>query len=190
MPGRRLSLTLGLLLLLSGCQLGYRAADGYVSLAQGYYQLSDSWSGRPQQLLQQVSWRSGNAQHVFLMTVLLNSDGYLVIALSPLGHELWRLHYGPGHRLSLSGIEPFNQPMFARRLLAEMQLSLLDASAIQDRLYRLSLQQHDEKRRLRSAENQPLLTITGAGKLATGQTVTIDADSYQLQIRTLQQDFL
>ena len=112
------------------------------------------------------------------------------MALSPLGHELWRLQYGRGHQLTVSGIAPFNQPDFARRLLAEMQLALLDQSLLNGRLQALSLHQRGDLRQVRRNDGSVLLNIAQAGQLAAGSQIQLTSADYQLQITTLQQDLL
>lgn len=190
MSGRRLILALWLVLL-SGCQQWRMpAAAGWVALDGGYFQLLDSWPGAPQQLVQQLHWQSNERQQQFLLTALLQDDGYLLVALSPLGHELWRLQYGRGHQLTVSGIAPFNQPDFARRLLAEMQLALLDQTVLSSRLQTLSLRQQNGLRQVLRNDGSVLLSIRQAGQLTVGSGITLSNAGYQLQINTIQQDLL
>lgn len=190
MSGRRLILAC-CLVLLGGCQQWKMpAAAGWVALDGGYFQLLDSWPGAPQQLVQQLHWQDNERQQQFLLTALLKDDGYLLVALSPLGHELWRLQYGRGHQLTLSGVAPFNQPVFARRLLAEMQLALLDQTMLNARLQHLSLDQHKQQRQILRSDGTALLSITQAGQLAAGSEITLNSAGYQLKITTIQQDLL
>jgi hypothetical protein len=190
MSGRSLILTF-CLVLLSGCQQWRApAAAGWVALDGGQFQLMDSWPGAPQQLVQQLHWQNNQHQQQFLLTALLQSDGYLLVALSPLGHELWRLQYSQGHQLSLSGIAPFNQPDFARRLLAEMQLALLEQSLLNSRLQNLRLRQHAGERLVLRKDDSVLLRITRPQQLAAGNEITVSSAGYQLKITTLQQELL
>lgn len=190
MSGRRLVLFC-LLLMLAGCQqLRYRPDAGWVALGTGYYQLADSWPGKKQQLVQQVNWRQGEQQQQFLLTLLLQDEGYLLVALSPIGQELGRLQYQRGHKLSVSGVAPFNQPGFARRLLAEMQLALLSDAQLLGRLHGLTLQQQHHSRMVRQNDGRVLLQIAPLTAPAPGQQIKVSAEHYQLQIVTLQQDFL
>ncbi|PKM18010.1 MAG: hypothetical protein CVV11_18090 [Gammaproteobacteria bacterium HGW-Gammaproteobacteria-15] len=194
MSGRGLILTL-CLLLLSGCQQWHTpTAKGWVMLDGGYYQLLDNWPGRPQQLLQQVSWRDEQQQQQFVLNALLTADSILLVALSPIGQELWRLHYQPQHQLTLSGIAPFNQPEFAKRLLAEMQLALLDSTVITPRLQGLALTEHatesGTERHISHASGKLILQIHHSAQISTAVPITLKARHYQLQITTLQQDFL
>ena len=190
MSGRRVILAV-CLLLLGGCQhWRLPATAGWVALDGGHYQLVDYWPGAPQQLVQQLSWQDETRQQQFLLTALLQPDGYLLVALSPLGHEMWRLQYQRGHQLTVAGMAPFNQPEFARRLLAEMQLALLPQPLLAGRLQTLTLRQQDDQRQLLASDGSVLLTITQAGQLAPGKQVQLNSQSYQLQINTLQQDLL
>lgn len=194
MSGRGLALAL-CLLLLSGCQQWRTpAAKGWVMLDGGYYQLVDNWPGRPQQLLQQINWRDEQQQQQFVLSALLTADSILLVALSPIGQELWRLHYQPQHQLTLSGIAPFNQPEFAKRLLAEMQLALLDSSIITPRLYGLTLTEHTTaigtERYINHASGRLILQIDHSAQISTMTPITLKGHHYQLQITTLQQDFL
>lgn len=174
-----------------GCQhLRFRPDAGWVALGSGYYQLADSWAGAKQQLVQQVNWQQGAKQQQFLLTLLLQDDGYLLVALSPLGQELGRLHYQRGHKLTVSGVAPFNQPGFARRLLAEMQLALLSEVELDGRLQRLTLQQQAGSRTVTQTDGSTLLQIAPVAAPTPGQQLSVRAEHYQLQILTLQQDFL
>ncbi|HEX5792942.1 MAG TPA: DUF3261 domain-containing protein [Rheinheimera sp.] len=179
-----------LLLLLSGCQLVPVPPTSQVALGAGYYQLSDHWPGPAQQLLQHASWSDGQRQHQFTISALLQPDAMLLVALSPMGQELWRLQYQRGHQLSLSGIAPFSQPQFARVLLAQMQLALFEPQQLQGRLQQLTLQQDEQRRVLRDNQGMTVLQINQPGNIAAGQTLTIKTAAYHLQITTLQQDFL
>lgn len=178
------------ILLLSGCQLAPPAQQGWAPLGQGYYQLLDHWPGPERQLLQQAQWQNERITQQFLLSALLKHDTMLLVALSPLGQELWRLEYQRGHQLQVSGMAPFNQPEFARQLLAQMQLALLDETVLKQRLQGLRLQQSSTARTLYDKDGKLLLTVTNAGQLQAGNEIQIDADSYRLRITTLQQDFL
>ena len=183
-------LSLIFILLLSGCQLLVSEPDSRVALGTGYYQLSDSWPGPAQQLLQQASWSDGTEQHQFTISALLRADVTLLVALSPLGQELWRVQYQQGHRLSVSGIAPFNQPQFARLLLAQMQLALLGSAQLSGRLHALKLEQDSSSRVVLDDKDNTVLQIAQPQQLGPGQTITITATAYSLKITTLQQDFL
>ena len=190
MSGRRVVLAI-CLLLLSGCQQWrLPKTAGWVALDGGHYQLIDYWPGAPQQLVQQLSWQDDTRQQQFLLTALLQADGYLLVALSPLGHEMWRLQYQRGHQLTASGMAPFNQPEFARRLLAEMQLALLQQPLLAGRLQGLTLRQKDDQRQLLRNDGSVLMTIMQAGQLQPGKQIQLSSQTYKLQINTLQQDLL
>jgi hypothetical protein len=176
--------------LLSSCQLIGPRDAGWTMLGNGYYQLIDTWPGPAQQLLQQVSWSKGLQQQQFTVSVLLQPDAMLLVALSPLGQEIWRLHYATGHRMTLSGVAPFNQPDFARRLLAEMQLALFSDVLLATRLRGLTLQQDNNRRLLLDRQQNPVLRIEQPQQFGAGQTITLQGEDYRLQIVTLQQDFM
>lgn len=183
-------LSLIFILLLSGCQLLVSEPDSRVALGTGYYQLSDSWPGPAQQLLQQASWTDGTEQHQFTISALLRADMTLLVALSPMGQELWRVQYQRGHQLSVSGIAPFNQPQFAKFLLAQMQLALLGSEQLSSRLHALTLEQDSNSREVRDKTGKAVLQINQPQQLGQGQAITISTAAYSLTITTLQQDFL
>lgn len=190
MSGKRIIAALCLLLLSSCQQWRAPANNGWIALDNGYFQLLDSWPGKPQQVLQQITWRDTTQQHEFILSALLQHDTMLLVAVSPLGQELWRLSYSKGHHLSASGVAPFNQPQFAMRLLAEMQLALLDSSLLLPRLKSLSLQDEVDERWLRRNDGGTVLHIHLPGQMQVAKQITLQATTYQLQITTLQQDFL
>lgn len=177
-------------LLLTGCQLKPTLDDSWVALGEGYYQLTDAWPEPAQQLMQQVIWLDNAQQQQFIISALLQPEAILLVAVSPLGQELWRLSYQPEHQMTVSGIAPFNQPAFAKVLLAQMQMALLSEQQLQARLQHLRLQQDGNERALYDNDGRLLLQISNAGQLAAGEKIIIKAPTYRLQIITLQQDYL
>ncbi|WNO59542.1 DUF3261 domain-containing protein [Rheinheimera sp. MMS21-TC3] len=177
-------------LVLSGCQSTPTPDAGWIAFGNGYYQLSDTWPNQSQQLLQQVIWVNQQQQQQFIISALLQPEAIVLIAVSPLGQELWRLNYQPDHQLQVSGIAPFSQPEFAKSLLAQMQMALLSTDQVQANLQQLTLQQTGNERSLFDKDGKLLLQITNPAQFAAGQKITITAAMYSLQITTLQQDFL
>ncbi|CAM3693175.1 DUF3261 domain-containing protein [Rheinheimera salexigens] len=178
-------------LLLSGCQSKPAPDAGWTAFGKGYYQLSDAWPGQSQQILQQVIWLDEQQQQQqFIISALLQPEAVLLIAISPLGQELWRLNYQPDHQLTVSGMAPFNQPEFAKTLLAQMQIALFSEEKVRSRLLQLTIQQSANERGLYDKDGKQLLQITNSAQLAVGQSITITAPIYSLKITTLQQDFL
>lgn len=178
------------IILLTGCQLVAPREAGWTMLGDGYYQLLDRWQGQPQQLVQQISWQNKAQQQQFLLTVLLQRDTTLIVAISPLGQELWRMQYSDGHKMTLSGVAPFNQPAFARNLLAQMQLALLDEPLLTPRLQGLVLQQEADRRTLLDARQHPVLQVDNPGQISEGDRIILSGPDYQLTILTLQRDLL
>lgn len=184
---------IALIWLLAGCQQlpDQTAMPGAVLFGGGQYLLADYWPAQPQQLLQNVVWSDKTQQHHFLINLLLTSEQMLLVAISPLGQELWRLQYQAGHQLTVSGIAPFSEPEFARQLLAQMQLALFNVEELTPRLQQLQLTQPDNNTRaLFTADGNQLLMITAPASFSPGQNIHIMAPAYQLTITTLQQELL
>jgi uncharacterized protein YkuJ len=180
-----------ILVIISGCQLQRPADRAWVTIDTGYYQLNDSWPQPPQQLLQRVIWSDlQHNKHEFLISVLLQAEQTLLLAISPLGQELWRIQYQAGHQLTTSGIAPFNQPDFAKLLLAQMQLAMYDLTHIQTRLNQLNAKQTAQQRIIFNQAGQVIIEIKHAQQLSPGKTMQITTPDYRLHITTLQQDFL
>lgn len=186
-----------LTLLLFGCQttsdkLPGLSDDGRVSMAGGSYQLIRGWSGPAQQVLQQITWQQGEERQEFLLSAELRPDSVLLVALSAMGHELWRLSYDHTGVLNTSGIEPFNQPAIAARILAEMQLALLPAELLQPRLQGIQFeeQQQPYSRLLLDKNNQTMLQIFWLGSAEPTAKIELVQPHYRLTIVTLQQEFL
>lgn len=180
-------------LCVASCQL--LSAKGLVyQVGGGSYQLNSGWPGKPQQLLQQVQFKTANTTQEFLLSVQLQSEQLLLVALSPVGHELWRVQLTAAGQLQHQGIAPFSERSFALRLLAEMQWSLWPVAQVNPNLQGLQL---IEKAGLRQVfgiaagqEQQPILHISGGGVLAVGQVTVLKQADYQLTLTTLEQDFL
>ncbi len=184
---RRLAILLALLLsacqLLPGSELVYQR-DG------GYYLLQTRWQGPAQQVLQHVNFTAAGRQHEFLLSAQFDATQMLLVGLSPLGHELWRIVLTPDGQLTASGIQPFANSRFAVQLLAQMQWSLLPLPAIQPHLHALTMQQLSTQRQLKNADGSTVLTIDGAGDIAVGHTLRIHDSQFELRIETLEQELL
>lgn len=185
----RLTLLLLLTLALSACQL-WQQGPLYYPYAGGGYQLQTRWPGPSQQLLQQVQFAAGARQQEFLLSVQLLPEQILLVALSPLGHELGRVELTAGGRLQQQGQAPFSDRSFAVQLLAQMQWSLWPLTQIQPGLDDLQITQQQQQRLLLDKNAQAVLTINGAGPLTTGQVTEISQPDYRLRLTTVQQDFL
>lgn len=180
-----------LVMLLGGCQLQRSIDRDLVAINTGYYQLDDAWSKPAQQLLQQVIWSdTEHNKHEFMVSVLLQPDQTMLLAISPLGQELWRIQYQTGHQLTVSGIAPFNQPNFAKLLLTQMQLAMYDLPHLQSRLTGINIKQVQNKRLIYDTKDQIIIEIDQAEHIGPGQSMQIKTADYQLYITTLQQDFL
>lgn len=173
---------------LASCQL--KPEQGLVyHVADGSYQLRTVWPGKPQQLLQQVRFSSANSNQEFLLSVQLLPEQLLLVALSPVGHELWRVQLTADGQLLHQGIVPFSDRAFALRLLAEMQWSLWPIGQIIPGLDGIQLIEQSGSRQV-LLKNKPLLQITGAGVLAVGEMTVLQQADYQLTLTTLEQEFL
>jgi hypothetical protein len=183
-------LSLCLALSLASCQL--LPAHGLVyQVAGGSYQLSSGWPGKPQQLLQQVQFKSATTTQQFLLSVQMLPEQLLLVALSPVGHELWRVQLSADGQLQHQGVAPFSERTFALRLLAEMQWSLWPVAQIQPRLQGLQLTEQAGLRQvLDPVQQQAILQISGGGVLAVGQVTVLQQADYQLTLTTLEQEFL
>lgn len=182
-------LVLILLLCLSGCQslpenqLIYQR-DG------GRYALHTQWKGPAQQLLQQVTFTGAGQQQEFLLSVQLDTQQMLLVGLSPLGHELWRITLTPDGELVSTGIQPFADRRFALQLVAQMQWSLLPLQDVQAHLSALTMKELPQQRQLIDASGAIVLTIDGPGELAVGKTIRVRDSNFELNIVTLERDQL
>lgn len=185
----RLTVLLLLSLGLSGCQL-WQQRSLYYSYAGGGYQLLTRWPGAAQQLLQQVHFQTDATQQEFLLSVQLEPEQILLVALSPLGHELGRVTLTAAGQLQLQGQAPFSERAFALQLLAQMQWSVWPQAAVEAQLDDLQLRQQQQQRFVLDKTGNTVLLIDGAGVLAAGQVTEISQRQYRLRLTTLQQDFL
>lgn len=184
-----------ILLLLSACQSKQLAElqKTTVEFSSGYYQLYPGWPAPAQQLLQHIVWQSDDQSREFLLSAMLTEEQVLLVATSVLGQELWRLQYNRSGIIQLTGIAPFNQPIVARRILAEMQLALLPVELLQPGLHNLKLTEQTDlmyQRYLIDQNGQPLLHILWQGTPEPRHKVEVRQQNYQLTITTLQKDIL
>ncbi|WP_409522558.1 DUF3261 domain-containing protein [Nitrincola sp. MINF-07-Sa-05] len=181
-------------LLLSACQvLSSTAAKDSVPMAGGSYRLYPGWPGPDQQWLQHIQWRNGTKTHEFMLSASLTEHSILLVGMSPLGQELWRLSYDETGGLQTAGVEPFNDPEFASRVLAEMQLALLPMELLEPRLTKLRMTEaltSNYQRRLIDAEGGEVLSIIWKGEPEPQRLIELTQAHYQLIITTLEVEML
>lgn len=156
----------------------------------GSYTLHTRWQGPAQQVLQQVTFTADGQRHEFLLSAQFDSTQILLVGLSPIGQELWRIALTPDGQLAATGIQPFANSRFAVQLLAQMQWSLLPLSDIQSHLRSLTLQQLSSQRQLKNSNGVTVLTIDGVGDIAVGNILRIHDSQFELSIETLEQELL
>lgn len=181
-------------LLLSACQQLPLATTGdSVPMAGGSYRLYPGWPGADQQWLQHIQWHDGTQTREFMLSVSLSDTSVLLVGMSLLGQELWRLSYDETVGLQTSGVEPFNHPAFASRVLAEMQIALLPIELIKLRLTRLRLTETQTpvyQRRLLDAAGAEVLSIIWKGEPDAQRLIELTQERYQLIITTLDVEVL
>ncbi|TXH94993.1 MAG: DUF3261 domain-containing protein [Rheinheimera sp.] len=182
-------LTILLVFWLSACQLLPRSNMVY-QLDGGHYRLQTHWPGPAQQILQQVVFTTAGQHHEFLLSAQLDAQQMLLVGLSPLGQELWRIELTSDGQLLTAGIQPFADKRFAVQLLAQMQWSLLPLPDIQPQLRALTLTDMPNQRQVKNADGQTVLTIEGAGEIAVGKTYRIFDGNFELSIVTLERELL
>lgn len=181
------------LLSLAACQMHPPTGLVY-QVAGGSYSLNTGWPGQPQQLLQQVQFKTASTSHEFLLSVQLQPTQLLLVALSPVGHELWRVQLVADGQLQHQGVAPFSERAFALRLLAEMQWSLWPLTDVRTNMQGLQLTEQAGIRQVAGntavTRQQPILQIRGGGVPVVGQVTVLQQADYQLTLTTLEQEFL
>lgn len=175
-----------MLLGLSGCVALEQTDRVRVPVAQGYYSVQAQWPAAPLQLWQRVSWSQQDQQREFLVSALLEKDRVLLVALSPLGNELFRSELTPnGHRFT--GSEFLSEPRLALQVWADLQMALWPIAQVNRHLSDAQLTLSDSKRTLVDGGN---LIWSSTVELTTGGTITHHVRDYNLRITTLQNDVL
>lgn len=185
MPNRILSLV-ATAFLLSACQLLPDSADPRVQLAADVQlQLQSSWSGPATQTLHQVIWsHPEHESRTLLVSSLLSADQIVIVGLSPLGQELWRVELGTKQPLTVTGIAPFDQPQLARAIVADMQLQRWPLVELQSHLQGASITATEHGRRVVSDDKQ---LIWSARTEAEVTILQHHSAGYSLQLRTLEE---
>jgi hypothetical protein len=160
-----------------------------VPVGTGYYSLQWQWPGEPLQMWQEVRW-SQKAEQVknreFVVSVLLENERLLLVALSPLGNELFRSELtASGH--SFKGSDFLDEPWLALQVWADLQLSLWPLEAVNAHMSSSALQPENGRRNLR--DDGELVWSSGV-TMNTRGTIENKQRGYELMINTLQYDVL
>lgn len=175
-----------MLLGLSGCAAVGQADRIRVPVAQGYYSVQSQWPAAPVQLWQHVRWSQQDQQREFLVSALLKKDRVLLVALSPLGNELFRSELTPsGHRFT--GSEFLSEPRLALQVWADLQMALWPIAQVNRHLTNAELTLSGSKRTLIDDGN---LIWSSTVELTTGGRITHHTRDYNLRITTLQNEVL
>ncbi|MGQ4277288.1 DUF3261 domain-containing protein [Pseudidiomarina sp. E22-M8] len=180
---RVLSLIVGVLLL-SACQLLPTATQQQVQLgANARLSLQTSWRGAATQTLQQVIWSHPEHEpQTFLVSSWLSAEQIVMVGLSPLGQELWRVELGHQQPLTVTGIAPFDQPQLAQAIVADMQLQRWPVAELQTHLQGATLEQTPDGRHVVSDAGQVIWSSSTAKGTTT---LRHHVAGYSLQLRTL-----
>lgn len=175
-----------MLLGLSACASMEKTDRLQVPVAQGHYSLQAQWPAAPVQLWQQVRWSQQNQQREFLVSLLLEKDRVLLVALSPLGHELFRSELTrDGH--AFTGSSFLSEPRLALQVWVDLQMALWPMAQVNRHLTDGQLTLSGSKRTLIDGEK---LIWSSTVELTTGGTIIHHTRDYNLRITTLQHDVL
>ena len=160
-----------------------------VPVGTGYYSLQWQWPGEPLQMWQEVRW-SQKAEQVknreFVVSVLLENERLLLVALSPLGNELFRSELtASGH--SFKGSDFLDEPKLALQVWADLQLALWPLETVNDHMSSGELQRENGRRNLR--DDGELVWSSGV-TMNTSGTIENKQRGYELTVNTLQYDVL
>ena len=160
-----------------------------VPVGAGYYSLQWQWPGEPLQVWQEVRW-SQKAEQVknreFVVSVLLESERLLLVALSPLGNELFRSELtASGH--SFKGSDFLDEPKLALQVWADLQLALWPLETVNAHMSSGALQRENGRRNLR--DDGELVWSSGV-TMNTSGTIENKQRGYELTVNTLQYDVL
>lgn len=185
MPIRIVNLIIAVVLL-SGCQLLPTSADPRVQLAANVHlELQTSWYGSATQTLHQVIWSHPEHQsRTMLVSSWLSAEQIVMVGLSPLGQELWRVELGAQQPLKVTGIAPFDQPELAQAIVADMQLQRWPLAGLQNHLQGASITASENGRRVISDDKQLVWSARTEGDVTLLQH---HSAGYSLQLRTLEE---
>lgn len=184
------NLTIGILLVsLTGCAALSSTAPLRVPVGGGFYSLQWQWPNEPVQVWQKVSW-SQNAEQTksreFIVSALFESQRLLLVALSPLGNELFRSELSAtGH--TFTGSDFLNDPKLALQVWADLQLSLWPRETVSSHLSNVILTQTPKQRKLLDNEK---VVWSSRVKINTGGKVENKLRDYELTVNTLQYEVL
>lgn len=173
--------------LVAGCQ-SLSGQSVQVPVAGGNYQLQHSWPEKPVQLWQKVEWQKGEQQRIFMVSAVFEHDRLLLVALSPLGHELFRSELGSANGITFKGSKAFNDSRLAMQVWADLQMALWPLDSVNSNLEGMSLQATQTKREL--WYNGQLLWSSSNDDVSQQRVIQNKSMGYQLTITTLEYELL
>ncbi|WP_417435398.1 DUF3261 domain-containing protein [Idiomarina abyssalis] len=173
--------------ILAGCQ-SLSGHSVQVPVADGSYQLQHSWPEKPVQLWQKVEWQKGQQQRTFMVSAVFDNERLLLVALSPLGHELFRSEITQANGLSFKGSEAFDDARLALQVWADLQMALWPLDFVNSNLDGMSLQTTQTKREL--WHNGQLLWSAANDDASLQRVIQNKSMGYQLVITTLEYELL
>ncbi|MDV6316392.1 DUF3261 domain-containing protein [Idiomarina sp. HP20-50] len=176
-----------LIMIVAGCQsLGGQSVQ--VPVAEGHYQLQYSWPKAPVQLWQKVEWQKGEEQRTFMVSSVFESDRLLLVALSPLGYELFRSGLSNANGLTFKGSKVFNDSRLALQVWSDLQLALWPLKSINANLTGATLQASQSRREI--WHNGQLLWSSTNENRNLQRVIQNNPMGYQLTITTLEHERL
>ncbi|RUO69536.1 DUF3261 domain-containing protein [Idiomarina ramblicola] len=173
--------------LIAGCQ-SLSGHSVQVSVAGGSYQLQHSWPEKSVQLWQKVEWQKGQQQRTFMVSAVFDNEKLLLVALSPLGHELFRSELNKADGVSFKGSEAFDNSRLALQVWADLQMALWPLDSVNANLNGASLQTTQTKREL--WHNDQLLWSSANDDVSQQRVIQNKSMGYQLVITTLEYELL
>lgn len=171
----------------AGCQsIGGRSVQ--IPVANGDYHLQYGWPKEPVQLWQNVEWRNEQQQHTFMVSAVFKRDRLLLIALSPLGNELFRSELSRANGFTFKGSEMFNDSRLALQVWADLQMALWPIASVNANLTGETLQATQTGRELWS-DGQLQWSLSSENK-SQQRVIQNTPMGYDLTITTLEYERL
>jgi len=179
--------SLFLVMTVVACQtLGRHSVN--VPVGDGSYQLQYSWPGEPVQLWQKVEWQKGEQQRTFMVSAVFERKRLLLVALSPLGHELFRSELSRANGVNFNGSDAFDDSRLALQVWADLQMALWPLDSVNANAANMSLQATPTQREF--WRDGQLFWSSSNNDANQKRVIQNKSKGYQLLITTLEYELL
>lgn len=180
-----------LLVLVSGCQLASTLPPS-IPYEGGRIDIRQAWPLEDLYWQQSAVLTTAESEQALLLSSYFRAEESTVVALTLSGHELFRVTW-TADSFEVVGVEQLPDERLPYRMIADMQLALWPLASLQRQIQGLRLHESHEptwERRVNDGQGRTVLTIRAEQAPHLADTILIEHQLYQIEIRTIEREFM